>query len=227
MKSILTKIAELEKRLAIDYNEYKKEHPGTQKAPGDPLFNPQSHGTHNVGSHVAVQEHAPSGSPRTPWSGQITNHRAGGLGQGSHEYLVKPHKGTAAPVQAAGKWVPAQSMQPHTSPAAPAQAPVQAPKVKKKPEEMTAGEIKKRYNKLREESSKHTDDMINAGFGNLRPSDIRDKMRAGDNHPLFKKHVELSDEMGSLMNEAKARYGPDLASIDHLKSGPINLKKYR
>lgn len=32
-------IARLERKLAITYQEYKREHPGTHKEPSDPLFN--------------------------------------------------------------------------------------------------------------------------------------------------------------------------------------------
>jgi len=38
MKKIKEKIAELEKKLAISYEEYKKEHPKTKKTKSDPMF---------------------------------------------------------------------------------------------------------------------------------------------------------------------------------------------
>lgn len=38
MKKILAEILALEKKLAISYKEYKKEHPKTKKNPSDPLF---------------------------------------------------------------------------------------------------------------------------------------------------------------------------------------------
>lgn len=41
MRNILAEIQALEIRLATDYKEYKQEHPGTQKSPGDPMFKPQ------------------------------------------------------------------------------------------------------------------------------------------------------------------------------------------
>ncbi len=83
----------------------------------------------------------------------------------------------------------------------------------KDPKSMSNSEIKNEYNKLREKSSKHADEMIKAGFGNIRPSD----MRANPNkHPLFKKGLEIMDRMGDLRSEAEARYGPGLSSVDQL-----------
>ena len=90
---------------------------------------------------------------------------------------------------------------------------VRVKKEKKKPAEMSAAEIKKGYHALREKSSQLTDKLVDAGFGSVKPSEMRE--RATEN-PLFAQYVAISDAMHELMAEAKRRYGPNLASIDHL-----------
>lgn len=55
--------------------------------------------------------------------------------------------------------------------------------------------------------------MIDDGFGNLRPSDMR---ADPDVHPLAAEDLELMDRCRALHIEAEYRYGPGLVVMSHL-----------
>jgi len=60
MKKIKDKIAELESKLALDYNEYKKLHPKTKKTPSDPMFKDVGKKTKKIDYSQEVKKIDPS-----------------------------------------------------------------------------------------------------------------------------------------------------------------------
>ena len=56
-------------------------------------------------------------------------------------------------------------------------------------------------------------DMVLDGQGRLKPSDMRSDK---DVHPLASEFVTLTDEVRSIWDEADARYGPGLITLEHL-----------
>jgi hypothetical protein len=93
---------------------------------------------------------------------------------------------------------------------------------RKHPSEMQPGEIKRHYQKLSEKSSKLVDRLIEAGFGSVKSSEMRERR---SEHPLFEAYVSNLDQMGELKAEAERRYGPGLASVSHLSRIHGPLKK--
>jgi hypothetical protein len=93
---------------------------------------------------------------------------------------------------------------------------------RKHPSEMQPGEIKRHYQKLSEKSSKLVDKLIEAGFGSVKSSEMRERR---SEHPLFEAYVSNLDQMGELKAEAERRYGPGLASVSHLSRIHGPLKK--
>jgi 8-oxo-dGTP pyrophosphatase MutT (NUDIX family) len=86
------------------------------------------------------------------------------------------------------------------------------PKEKKDPATMSVGELKKEYASLHEKQSKNTSAQIEAGFGTMRPSDMRQQQ---PNHPLTKEMDAISDRMFAIRHEAERRGGPGF-SVDQL-----------
>ena len=85
----------------------------------------------------------------------------------------------------------------------------------KAPNELTNRQLVRRYKALQARMSKLTDKFIDAGLGNLRPSDMRERPAC----KLSSKYVALLDECSQIRLEAQARYGPDLFLIEQLNWG--------
>jgi len=85
----------------------------------------------------------------------------------------------------------------------------------KKPKEMSNGELQKKYESLSKQSSKVTQELIDAGYGSTKPSEMRAKRKEV---PLFDKYLSISDKMHELRAEVTARYGPDVR-ISNLPRG--------
>jgi len=85
---------------------------------------------------------------------------------------------------------------------------------KKKPKNMTPGQINKELDKLSKESSKLMDDFIEAGRGRERPSEYLKK-----SDPLSSKARALYDRKTDLQFEIKRRYGPNAPSRLPLRRG--------
>jgi len=83
-------VARLEKRVAVDFQEYKKEHPGTQKAPTDQMFSPQMgqakpHLPHDQMMKLPLKEHY-------RLSSEHRNHALDAEEKGDHVAADKHHK---------------------------------------------------------------------------------------------------------------------------------------
>lgn len=83
-----------------------------------------------------------------------------------------------------------------------------AEKPKKDPATMSAASINKELDKLTEESSKLTDQMIEAGRGSETFADIR-----GKSDPLSKKINDLHSRSSSLLIEVELRAGPNMKRL--------------
>lgn len=70
-------------------------------------------------------------------------------------------------------------------------------------ERMTAGQINKALDRLEKESSKITDELIAAGRGNQRPSEMRNLT-----DPLSLRYWSVASQQQLLRDEVTARYGP-------------------
>ena len=78
---------------------------------------------------------------------------------------------------------------------------------------MTPGELKRRYHVLRGKNEKLTDIFIADGLGDMRFSDM---VSDPERHPRIPEYLEIARGMEDIMTEGRRRYGPNLASIDHL-----------
>ncbi len=79
-------------------------------------------------------------------------------------------------------------------------------------ENWTDARIVKRHETLSIRVSRVVDALIEAGFGDLKPND----MRKDTNNPLFRKYLKLVDEMSDLRSEAQLRYGPGFMNMRQL-----------
>lgn len=95
-----------------------------------------------------------------------------------------------------GKWVPT-----------PGEGGAGAPRARKDPQTLTAGQINKELDDLDRQSSKIVDKMIAAGRGQEKPTETRRK-----DDPLSREYVDVLDRADRLRSEIRARYGPDAPS---------------
>lgn len=84
------------------------------------------------------------------------------------------------------------------------------------PATMSNREIVAEYDRTTLRKSKIVDELIEDGFHDLRPSDMRANP---DVHPLAREDLELSDRRFELRAEADKRYGPGLMLMDQLVAG--------
>ena len=78
------------------------------------------------------------------------------------------------------------------------------------PATMTAEAVNKELDKLRDESSKSNQRLIDAGFGSVRYSDL-----VKLNHPEIPTYVAIGDRLYALRQEIIARTGKDYTSMPH------------
>lgn len=89
--------------------------------------------------------------------------------------------------------------------AAPAAKPKKA---KKTVSQMTIGELKKVKEIYRKRSSELVDQLIDAGFGEVKPSEMR--KRVAEN-PLFAEYLAVDDVLQDISHEATVRGGPNVS----------------
>jgi len=75
-------------------------------------------------------------------------------------------------------------------------------KPKKMPHEMNKSQLTKHHERAREISSNLSKQLIDAGLGNMRHSEL---MESEENHPLIKTYKEHSPYLESLEQEVKNR----------------------
>lgn len=80
---------------------------------------------------------------------------------------------------------------------------------------MTNSQLVKKYEKIHEQIEKLTQPLIDAGYGNLKPSEMR---AMKDKPALIKKLLTLTDKASDLRAEATRRYGPELLFVWQLRN---------